>query len=111
MKQRQRMFASLSLVSLVLFTACGGRESVASRSAAAYDEATRKGIRFGGGLEHGAHAADEAAAEGLPGMDHSQMQGGSMTGMDHSQMRSGGVSDDSMSTAPAEAASHEGRRK
>lgn len=93
MKKRRRMLACLSLAFVLLFAACGGRQSVASRSAAAYDEAKRKGIPIGGGHEHGGHAAgDTTASSGgseMPGMDHSTMQGGTMTRMDHSKMQSG----------------------
>lgn len=95
MKQRQRVLACMSLLFAFLFAACGGRQSVASRSAAAYDEAKRKGTSIGGGLEHGGHAPGDAAATAggseIPGMDHSGMQSGEMPGMDHSKMQSGSM--------------------
>jgi hypothetical protein len=111
MNFRRKAPASVAVAVAAAFLAqsCGGRESVASRSAAAYDEATKKGIDVAGGHEHGGHAAsptdthtesvqtsviDHSAMQGeqTSRMDHSQMQGGQMSAMDHSQMRGGQMS-------------------
>ena len=96
MNHKERALASLAVALAFLLAACGGRDSVASRSAAAYDEAKRTGTPAGGGHEHGGHAvtgtADHDEVADMPGMDHSQMQGGTMTGMDHSKMQSGAMS-------------------
>jgi uncharacterized protein involved in copper resistance len=89
-----------TLVAAVAVIACGGKQTMASKSAAAYDEAKKKGIPIASG-EHGGHSA-QAGAEPpagagttaldhatMPGMDHSQMSGmdhSAMTGMDHSKM-------------------------
>jgi hypothetical protein len=48
----------------LLALACGGKESVASKSAAAYDEAKAKGVAVGGGHEHGGHEAGAATETG-----------------------------------------------
>jgi uncharacterized protein involved in copper resistance len=92
------LFAALAVI------ACGGRQTTASKSAAAYDEAKQKGIPIAAG-EHGGHSA-EAAAEpaaaatptatnhaAMPGMDHSTMAGtdhAKMPGMQHGASGSGG---------------------
>ena len=56
-----------SLIAFVLLlAACGGRESVASKSAAAYREAQESGTAAGGGHEHGGHQAAPS-----PPVDHS----------------------------------------
>jgi uncharacterized protein involved in copper resistance len=71
----------------LLLAACGGKDTMASKSAAAYREALAKGTQPTSGQEHGGHATTEAGTgEGMnhatmTGMDHSQM-----AGMDHSQM-------------------------
>jgi hypothetical protein len=82
----------LATMAMTLF-ACGGRETTASKSAGAYDEAKKKGIPIAAG-EHGGHVADAAAEQpaatpandaghsAIAGMDHS-----TMTGMDHSNTR------------------------
>lgn len=82
----------------LLFAACGGKESVASKSAAAYAEAKAKGVPAGG--EHGGHSAGEQSTStevdpskmspgDMAGMDHSTMKPGDMAGMDHSNTKSG----------------------
>jgi len=96
MKHHIRALASaaalLSAVAMVL--ACGGRETVASKSAAAYDEARKKGVPVTSG-EHGAHAAEPVVQPtaidhtAMAGMDHSSMAGmdhAAMPGMDHAAM-------------------------
>jgi hypothetical protein len=107
----RRLAARTAPLFALLFTlsACGGKETVASRSAAAFREAEAKGSPVGGD-GHGGHA--NAAADGsqpstgtmtdhsnmagmdhsnMAGMDHSKMQSGSMEGMDHSKMQSGSM--------------------
>ena len=91
----------------MMLGACGGKQTMASKSAAAYDEARKKGQPVSAG-EHGGHEAGTAAEPAspasaaasehgsMPGMDHSHMSGmqhGSktasahvMAGMDHSSM-------------------------
>jgi hypothetical protein len=75
-----------ALLAAIGVGACGGKQTMASKSAAAYDEAKKKGIPIEAG-EHSGHSA-EAGAEttatdhaAMPGMDH-----GAMAGMDHSKM-------------------------
>jgi hypothetical protein len=75
-----------ALLAAIVMIACGGKQTLASKSAAAYDEAKKKGIPIAFG-EHGGHSA-EAGAEAtapehaaMPNMDHS-----SMAGMDHMKM-------------------------
>lgn len=79
--------AALLAVMAMALVACGGRETMASRSAAAYDEAKKEGVPIAAG-EHGGHTAEpgaQATADtghaAMDGMDHSQM-----SGMDHSTM-------------------------
>ncbi len=57
---------------------------MASRSAAAYAEAQKKGIAVTAGAEHGNHVADAASPEDHSTMEH--MDHSTMTGMDHSKM-------------------------
>lgn len=91
---------------VALASGCGGNQTTASKSAAEFDEAQKKGVQPGTGEAHGAHGQ---AAEGqrspapsnMTGMDHSSMPGmgsapasrpgakaadSSMAGMDHSHM-------------------------
>ncbi len=83
-------FTAFASLSLLLAVGCGGKQSVASKSAAAYQEALKKGVPIGEG-SHGGHVASEKG--GMAGMDHSKMkQGGGMdgmAGMDHSKMKQG----------------------
>jgi hypothetical protein len=78
MKVTRRVLLVLSL----LAAACGGKESVASKSAAAYREAQAKGVPVGGGHEHGGHATTATTAT----MDHSAhgTTAGTAPTMDHS---------------------------
>jgi uncharacterized protein involved in copper resistance len=76
-----------ALLAAIGVIACGGKQTMASKSAAAYDEAKKKGIPIEAG-EHGGHAAEppgtattSTKTAAMPGMDHS-----SMAGMDHSKM-------------------------
>ena len=102
-------FAAGVIPLLVMFAGCGGTESTASRSAAAYDEAQRKGVAVGGAAHggegahgDGGHVAEPSPQKGtvspaMPGMDHANMPGMKppgrgateprpMAGMDHSGM-------------------------
>ena len=84
----------------VLLIACGGRETTASKSAAAYREAQAKGIAVGGGHEHGGHVVTTASTApaqpsdphaghaAAPAVDHAAM-GHAAKGsaaMDHAAM-------------------------
>ena len=97
---------------LVAAAGCGGTESTASRSAAAYDDAQRKGVPVGQsahaareGHGDGEHAAEPSAPKAavspaIPAMDHSSMptmrtpgtgsqaapRADAHAGMDHSTM-------------------------
>jgi hypothetical protein len=64
---------------IVAVVGCGGMESTASRSAAAYDEAQRKGVAIGHPA-HGGHTAEPAPQKGtvspdMPATEHSRMPG------------------------------------
>jgi hypothetical protein len=65
-----KIMRGMLVVALGMVVACGGEQSVASKSAAAYREAKAKGIPVGGGHEHGGHEAATATA-GTAAMDHS----------------------------------------
>src|SRR2546430_169408 len=94
MNRISRTFACGALIAVAaVFAACRGKPSMASRSAAAYAEAQKKGIPVTAG-EHGGHAAEEATPSasdhsGMEGMNHATMTGmdhSTMSGMDHSKM-------------------------
>ena len=92
-----------ALLAASAFIACGGKQTMASKSAAAYDEAKKKGTPIEA-AEHGGHSAEPADAAttttltatmpsmghgGMPGMSQAQMNGldhSAMAGMDHSKM-------------------------
>jgi uncharacterized protein involved in copper resistance len=81
------------LASAITLTACGGKETMASKSAVAYRQAQANGTPVTGGHEHGGHAAastaDTPATIGMSDMDHATMTGmdhSTMTGTDHSTM-------------------------
>jgi uncharacterized protein involved in copper resistance len=97
-----------ALLASIIVAACRGRETMASKSAAAYDEAKKRGIPIAAG-EHGGHSAEGAAGQAaaatstehasMPGMDHAAMPAmdrsampgmkhgaHDMAGMDHSKM-------------------------
>jgi len=101
MKHHIRTLAcGAALLAAIAVIACGGKQTMASKSAAAYDDAKKKGIPIASG-EHGGHSA-EASAEPpassaptgtdhatMPAMDHGAMAGmdqSKMTGMDQSAM-------------------------
>jgi len=84
MKHHLRTLMCGSMVLVAGFAAaCGGKESMASKSAAAYRDAQAKGVPVGGGGAHGGH---QATATGEPGAEMKAMDPSTMTGMDHSQM-------------------------
>ena len=108
-RARVSVVIGLLLPLLAMGTACRSRETTASRSAAAYDEARRKGVAVGGSAhgaaeghgdaKHGTQPSPESGitAPAMPTMDHSSMPGMKppgrgaterrpMAGMDHSGM-------------------------
>ncbi len=113
MKRHARSLACAVLAAALVAAGCGGKQSMASKSAAAYDEARKKRLPVGGGHEHGGHEATATNAghaehgtmtnmdhSTMTGMDHSTMTGvdhSRMAGMDHSQTKHGnaGVMDHS----------------
>jgi len=116
MNRISRTFACGALIALAaVFAACGGKQSIASKSAAAYVEAQKQGIPVSAG-EHGGHAADHAGVERMDhatmtGMDHSRMTGtqhGSMAGMDHMKMRAGHTGMAGMDHGAMQSAEHAG---
>lgn len=79
----------------LLLSACGGDQSVASKSAEAYHDAVREGKEIGTGHDHGGHdapgaAADidhaAAAADVHERMDHAATPGAASSSMDHAAM-------------------------
>lgn len=94
---RRSVAGSSIVIALLLLVACGGKQTVASKSAEAFREAQKKGVPVGG-EGHGGHSAsggEHAAATDstgdhatMTGMDHSTMTTGTgaMVGMDHSSM-------------------------
>ncbi len=78
------------VIGFALFVAaCGGAPSVASKSAAAYDEAKARGVMVGGGHEHGGHehGGHEATTTGAHAAMQHEMQHDAMpemSAMDHS---------------------------
>jgi uncharacterized protein involved in copper resistance len=101
----------LLIAFMAIAAACGGRQSMASKSAAAYRDAVARGVNVGAGEhthdEHGKAGHEMAAMDhaSMPGMDHmqmnhkstmpemnhAQMQHGTMSGMDHSKMQHGAM--------------------
>jgi hypothetical protein len=102
---------AVGLIALAALLGCGREENVASKSAAAFEEARKRGETFGGDGHahgHGATSSDGehempgiaqesggAAGMAMEGMDHSGMamgkehSGKAMQGMDHSGMAMG----------------------
>ena len=87
--------STIGIALLLLPVACGGKQTVASKSAQAFREAQKDGAP--GGEAHGGHGAaagDRTATDAtedhatMSGMDHSTMSTGTgaMPGMDHSNM-------------------------
>lgn len=83
------------LVALVVLPGCGREPSVASKSAAAFEEARKRGETFGGeGHAHGGHEAAPGAAHEMTGTGQESGEaagpsGMAMEGMDHSGMAMG----------------------
>lgn len=86
--------ALIALAAALPWSGCGGgKPSMASKSAAAYAEAKKKGIAVAAG-EHGGHSAGKAAPApaghaAMEGMDHATMTSGghsTMAGMEHHAM-------------------------
>ena len=71
---------------LAMAIGCGGKESTASKSASAFDEAVKKGESPGAGEAHGGHSSTSGGTEhGHGATSPSPAEGdGSMAGMDHS---------------------------
>ena len=106
--RRGPVLTLVGVFGVAMAVGCGGKESTATRSASAYDEAVRKGLAVGGsGAQHGGHSAKEPAGEAdelkgpgktsMAGMDHSTMKNPEavaappsheqgMAGMEHSNM-------------------------
>ena len=112
--ERIRLVAALS--SLALAASCGGKQTVASKSAAAYQEARAKGLPVEGG-GHGDHGMSGGGAmRGMEHsttkrdsaeMDHSHVDKGEMAGMDHSKMQHGSAAmDHSMKRSGVAGMSH-----
>ncbi len=84
--RRPALGSAMMIVIILAVSACGGKQTVASKSAAAFREAQKKGTPMGGD-SHGGHSA---SGEGtMPGMDHSTMTGADGAGTDHSKMQGG----------------------
>ena len=112
----------LVIASVLLLFACGGKESVASKSAAAYRDAQAKGVKVGGGHDHGGHAtttdahaghtdhsahgtpADAHAGHGAAADTHAGHGGGGA--MDHSAHAAGGTVDHSAHRAGGSTVDH-----
>ena len=75
----------------LLLAACGGKQTMASKSAAAYREAQAKGVPVTGGHEHGhemeAPATSTAAEMEHAAMDHSTMDHAAMNHSAHAAMQ------------------------
>ena len=108
----RRFLAIAAIFPIVaLAAACGGDQTTASKSAAAFDAAVKQGVMPAPGEAHGGHgqvghaahsgaASDSHDGSSVVGMDHSRMPGmgtasgahpaagagSSMAGMDHSRM-------------------------
>jgi hypothetical protein len=108
---RRSLALAGALPLVALAASCGGDQTTASKSAAAFDAAQQKGVTPAAGEAHGGHgqaadpessrtAGDSKNASSMTGMDHSHMPGmgtppgahpaagagSSMAGMDHSRM-------------------------
>jgi len=104
MKRISRTLSCAALIALA--AACGGKQSMASKSAAAYARAQEKGIPVTAG-DHAGHAHHDEAAP-MSGMDHSAMHEGHAemdhahmdhSAMDHSAMDHGATDHGAMSHA------------
>jgi Heavy metal binding domain len=72
----------------LLAAACGGERSVASKSAAAYDEAKAKGVAVGGGHDHGAATTTAASDHSAHGTAADPHAGHAMTAASSTRDRS-----------------------
>lgn len=99
---RTTAIGSMIAIALMLFLpACGGKQTVASKSADAFREAQKKGTPIGGeghgghsagGDDHGAMTDSAGDHSTMTGMEHSTATAGSQdgtAGMDHSKMQQG----------------------
>ncbi len=79
------LFVAVAASVMLLVTACGGKQTVASKSAEAFRQSPQKP---GEGGSHGGHTATDTGSGSMAGMDHSTMTGmetsggQSMAGMD-----------------------------
>lgn len=105
MKRYPGMNIMRAMLLALVAAACGGEQSVASKSAAAPREAQAKGIPAAGGHEHGGHAATDTTAS----MDHSAHGTTATAGaMDHSAHGTGAANTHAgHTTTPGTAASHD----
>src|SRR5437762_3437922 len=108
MNRISRAFACGVLIALAAaFASCGGKQSMASKSAAAYADAKKKGIPVTAG-EHGGHVVEEAAP---PATDHAGMEGmqhATMSGMNHMKMPAGHAGMAGMDHGAMQMAEHAG---
>lgn len=65
-----RTLSILFLTFALSLAACGREESVATKSARAYDEAKSKGVEISGGHDHGSHTAATSTTT-TSAIDHS----------------------------------------
>lgn len=77
---------------LIALTACGGDQSVASKSAAAYREAIARGTPVGTGHDHGGHGASATGDASAPSADHGAMGHGTTSSGSHAAMGHGTTS-------------------
>src|SRR5688572_30324155 len=71
MSRKSILHGMVLTAAALILAACGGDESTASKSAAAFREAQAKGVPVGGGHEHGGHAvATATATAAVPAVDH-----------------------------------------
>ena len=87
--------AALLAAMAMTLVACGGKQTMASKSASAFDDAKKKGIPIALD-EHGGHSNEGAGGQSdhgaMPGMDHSKMAGmghSAMAGMQHGTSAAG----------------------
>ena len=92
---------AIAVTAILAIASCGGKESMASKSAEAYRQAIAQGKPVGAAV-HGGHAANTsgqaATTDAMAGMDHGSMAGmqpgtasAPMAGMDHSQADHGAM--------------------
>jgi len=108
------------VVWLVAFgVACGGKRTMASKSAEAYREAEAKGIVASGGEQHGHAGTAESPSMPAPDEDHASMGHGAspavdhtahrgMTSAEHASMQHATADHRGHAAAPATGSAHEG---